>query len=427
MNETEKTQNETMTQSQWIEYLTEEFHKMQLPVYPLEVCSDGIMIDFCYGARVYIPPNAPSKQYLVDVVDLDNDVKIYSGVLDAGDYYISEKRYYINYGIQLSEYPSGKAVVQKKFNAENRNVVIKLPITTLGDTLAWFRSVDCFQQKHKCKLFVCIAEYIKPLLAPMYPEIDFITQEIIPTCYPYGCYTLAIFHDDEEHRNSPVDYRQVPLHHYPAYVLGVPTSDEPPEIDFPYEDREIPEPYVVIATQASGGCKLWNHPLGWDKVVAFLKQSGYRVIDIDLEAIHGQTIHWNKIPREAEDFTGNHPLTQRANLIYHADFFIGLGSGLSWLSWCVGKPTVLISGFSESWGEFPTPYRVINRNVCHGCFNDPRHRFDHHDYLWCPKHQGTPRHWECSRGITASPVIAAIQRIPEFINHIKNKENGDGQ
>jgi hypothetical protein len=28
-----------------------------------------------------------------------------------------------------------------------------------------------------------------------------------------------------------------------------------------------------------------------------------------------------------------------ANILYHADLFIGLGSGLSWLNWAIGKHT----------------------------------------------------------------------------------------
>ena len=168
---------------------------------------------------------------------------------------------------------------------------------------------------------------------------------------------------------------------------------------------------------------MWNNPLGWDEVVKLLKAVGYRVIDIDRDYAVGAGIYWNKIPRNAEDFTGNAPLADRAALISGADFFIGLGSGLSWLAWCCNVPIVLISGFSESWGEMPTPYRVINRNVCHGCFNDVRYRFNSEDYLWCPNHKGTLRHWECSRAITAKSVVEKIKKIPKFQERLGIKEN----
>ena len=61
-----------------------------------------------------------------------------------------------------------------------------------------------------------------------------------------------------------------------------------------------------------------------------------------------------------------------------------------------------------------TPYRVINYHTCNSCWNDPHHRFDHKDFLWCPRHKGTPRQFECTRLITVDQVKAAIQKIPGF-------------
>jgi autotransporter strand-loop-strand O-heptosyltransferase len=98
----------------------------------------------------------------------------------------------------------------------------------------------------------------------------------------------------------------------------------------------------------------------------------------------------------------------------HADFFIGLSSGLSWLAWAAGCTVVLISGFTHPSNEFATPYRVINWHACNSCWNDPRIRFDHKDFLWCPRHAGTPRQFECTRLITASQVTQVIERIPGF-------------
>jgi hypothetical protein len=41
-------------------------------------------------------------------------------------------------------------------------------------------------------------------------------------------------------------------------------------------------------------------------------------------------------------------------------------------------------------------------------------RFDHKDYLWCPRHKDTPRQFECTRLITAEQVKDVIRRIPGF-------------
>jgi hypothetical protein len=43
-----------------------------------------------------------------------------------------------------------------------------------------------------------------------------------------------------------------------------------------------------------------------------------------------------------------------------------------------------------------------------------RERFDHKDFLWCPRHAGTPRQFECTRLITAEQVKRVIQTIPGF-------------
>ena len=114
--------------------------------------------------------------------------------------------------------------------------------------------------------------------------------------------------------------------------------------------------------------------------------------------------------------------SERAELIANAEFFIGLGSGLSWLAWCCRKPVVLISGFSLPEAEFYTPYRIINFNVCHGCYSDTRYQFDHREYDWCPKHRNTPRHYECTRCIGAEEVIRRIRTIPEFQKHQKKEK-----
>ncbi len=98
---------------------------------------------------------------------------------------------------------------------------------------------------------------------------------------------------------------------------------------------------------------------------------------------------------------------ERINLLAYADFFIGLGSGLSWLAHACGIPVVLISGFSLPIAEFDTPYRIYNQYVCHGCYNDLKVRWKD----GCPYHLGTDREFECSKAITPLQVVQAIERL----------------
>jgi len=57
---------------------------------------------------------------------------------------------------------------------------------------------------------------------------------------------------------------------------------------------------------------------------------------------------------------------------------------------------------------------VINYHTCNSCWNDPAHRFDHKDFLWCPRHKDTPRQFECTRLITVEHVKSVIKTIPGF-------------
>jgi len=173
--------------------------------------------------------------------------------------------------------------------------------------------------------------------------------------------------------------------------------------------------------QSSMQSKNWTNPDGWRAVVAFLKDRGYRVICIDKSQVHGTGIVWNHIPHGVEDETGDRPLTERARWLRHAAAFVGLSSGLSWLAWAAGTPVVLVSGFTHPNNEFSTPYRVINWHACNSCWNDVRLRFDHKDFLWCPRHAGTPRQFECTRLITAAQVIGTLKRIPGIAEQAKGR------
>jgi autotransporter strand-loop-strand O-heptosyltransferase len=109
------------------------------------------------------------------------------------------------------------------------------------------------------------------------------------------------------------------------------------------------------------------------------------------------------------DRTGDLPLEDRISDLLGCEFFIGIGSGLSWLAWALNTPVVMISGFSQPFFEFSdNTLRIINTNVCHGCFNNPDHKFDKGDWWWCPEHKNTSRHFECTKTITPKEVLRQI-------------------
>jgi autotransporter strand-loop-strand O-heptosyltransferase len=369
---------------------------------------NGIRFDFNMGARIVLPARTDGE-WLVRLSDLDTGNVIFES-RNKGAFVASSKRFYVRFRLEV--FDEDELIFEHDHDCRDRNVLIQFPVGTLGDTLAWFPYAPRFLEKHGCNLTCALSGLIIPLLKEKYPDITFVTHEemverkLVDTFY--STYSMGLFFDDTDHIWQPTDFRLVGLHRTAGYILGVDPAEAPPHISLSEPDRPIAEPYVCIAVQSSSGCKMWNNPNGWHEVVAHLKQRGYRVICIDQKLVHGSGLLFTHIPHGAEDETGDRPLTERARWLKHADAFVGLSSGLAWLAWAAGTPVVLVSGFTHPTNEFTTPFRVINWHTCNSCWNDPALRFKHDDFMWCPRHKDTPRHFECTKLITGAHVNAHI-------------------
>ncbi len=383
---------------------------------PTQLGPQDIRFDYNFGARVVLPTRTAGK-WRLRLHDLDTGNTLFQ-TENQGAFVSSAKRYYVRIGIEVSEVDDAGAVTEvlsHAYDAGDREVLIQFPAGTIGDTVGWLPYAVKFQQAHRCRLTCAMADRLIPLFADAYPEITFTALDAVDPTRFYATYRMGLFFDDKECVNQPCDFRFVGLHRTAGYILGVDPTEMPPRLAVADDSRPIAEPYVCIAVQASTYSKCWINPTGWHEVVRFLKDAGYRVVCIDQKPVHGTGIVWNHIPHGVEDETGDRPLTERVRWLKHAAFFVGLSSGLSWLAWASGTPVVLVSGFTHPTNEFATPYRVINYHACNSCWNDPAVRFNHHDYLWCPRHANTPRQFECTRLITAAQVTQAIERIPAYL------------
>jgi autotransporter strand-loop-strand O-heptosyltransferase len=376
---------------------------------PTQVGPDGLRFDFNAGVRVALPDGG--GPWRIRLSDLNTGNILYETTLQSGRV-ASAKQYHLRARIQVMA--SDRVVLAHDYDCRNREVLIQLPVGTLGDSLGWFPYAVKFQHAHGCRLSVTLADWLIPLFRDAYPEITFLTREQVDPRKYYATYNLGLFFDDEARTHQPCDFRLVGLHRTAGYILGVDPAEEPPRIVPEPGGRPVAEPYVCIAVQSTTQAKYWNNPHGWRDVIQFLKEAGYRVVCIDRSAANGHGLIWNHLPNGVQDETGNRPLPERARWLVHADFFVGLSSGLAWLAWAAGIPVVMISGFTHPTNEFATPYRVVNYHTCNSCWNDPRVRFDHKDFLWCPRHKDTPRQFECTRLITAQQVKDTIHRIPGF-------------
>ncbi|EOC1347574.1 autotransporter strand-loop-strand O-heptosyltransferase [Cronobacter turicensis] len=379
------------------------------PEIPTQQGPEGILYDFNDGARLLLP----AGDWRVEISDDETGNILFAGDIAEG-WVISTKKYYVPFRLQVWKKGQSEPLFDHALNMRDKPVLISFPTGTLGDLVGWVPYAERFRQTYGCQVECTMAQPIIDLFAPVYPELQFYAPENWASQRthrepPYATWRVGLFFQGDLDK-QPFDFRAVGLHRTAGHILGVDPSEIIPDLRV-NSPRQIAEPYVCIATQSTSQAKFWNNGSGWHEVIDFLKAQGYRVLCIDKERVVGRGYVWNKIPHGVEDFTGNLPLRDRVALLEHAEFFIGLGSGLSWLAWGCRIPVVLISGFSLPASEFYTPWRVINTHVCNGCWDDVRLNFDHQDYFWCPRHKGTDRQYECTRFITGKQVIGHLRRL----------------
>ena len=358
---------------------------------------EGLRLDFNFGLRLEIP----AGNWHVRVSDADSGCTIFEDDLSA-TVLQSVEAYYVRWQIDVAR--DGIFVFSHTFDASGQNVFFIFRSTMLGDALALFPYVREWQRVRGSRVSYFAPDNLQGLLQRLYPDIP-LYRRVPDNTYATYFLTAGI----NGPADLPTDGRLMPLWQAGRLLLDLPRPIMFSDVSsWPPPRREIMEPYVCISVQASVVRKGWLYPGGWERVTEYLKQLGYRVLCIDKERMAESEDGISKMPEQAEDFTGNHPLTARADLLYHADFFIGLGSGLAWLARTVGCPVIMISGFSYPWTEFPTPYRIFNRLVCNGCYNDIHSKFLSKG---CRYPRKSKRWMECSRTISPAMVIEAIDRL----------------
>ena len=233
-----------------------------------------------------------------------------------------------------------------------------------------------------------------------YPEIEFVDRGVVVPNIN-ALYRFGWFYDKDKEPQEP---NTIPLQKAATNILGLDFTEIRPKLSFTPGERPIDEKYITIGMSTTAGCKEWSNPNGWQTLINYLNDIGYKVAVIQKESFSGI--------ENVLDWTGDKPLHERMRQIYHSEFYIGLGSGLSWLAWAVNKHVVMISNFSEDGHEFTdNTTRITNPLVCNGCWNNPNFKFDKGDWYWCPVHKGTDRQFECHKSITPEMVINQIQHL----------------
>ncbi len=173
----------------------------------------------------------------------------------------------------------------------------------------------------------------------------------------------------------------------------------------PNKQRPIKSNYVCLGIHTTTQAKYWNYHNGWDIISKKLRKHDITPVAVDLYEVFGIEGSWNYLPDSSVKKVGLE-FDDVINYLQHCEFFIGVSSGLSWLAWSLGKKVILISGVTEENNEFSSNCkRVINKNVCHGCFNKSSlYKFDTGNWMWCPVNENKQQWFECTRTITPDDV-----------------------
>jgi autotransporter strand-loop-strand O-heptosyltransferase len=312
--------------------------------------------------------------------------------------------YFVEWKIVI--YENDKLWYESIYNASDKRVYIAFDSRALGDSLAWFPYVDEFRKKHNCK--VITSTFMNDMFIGQYPDIEFVTPGSSVTDL-YAMYSVGLFYNEDSTINglkNPNNFREQTMQKMCSDILGIEYTEIKPKVKQRNINIDNDLKQVCIGVFGTAQSKFWNNPTGWQDVVDWLNNRGYTV---------------KLLSKENDDYMGNRypngivkhpngPIELVMDEMKKSKAFIGIGSGLSWLSWALDVPTVLISGFSYDWAEMQECYRVTSpKGKCEGCFN--RLRLNAGDWNWCPDHKGTERQFECTKSITSEMVINELEKF----------------
>lgn len=358
--------------------------------------------NFIEGARIEVR-NTPNESYFVQFINKKNGEVLYQSTLYNFCWTMSTIQYHIDWLIRVVREKTGE-VFEFTNNYEGKRVFISFESSSLGDTISWIPYVEEFRKKHNCQV-IC-STFWNHLFESEYPEIEFSSRgSVVPNIF--ACYRIGWFYKGEEpdYWKVPNHFRFQPMQKTASDVLGLEYREIKPKIKINPDIHK--ENIVTIAIHGTAQSKYWNRQGGWQEVVDFIKSKGYRVILISKE---GNGYMGNYHPEGIEQLPAG-AIEGVIEILQRSKLFIGIGSGLSWVSWATGCKTAIISGFSYPYTE-PTEEVIRIKTplgYCTGCFNEER--LDAGDWNWCPMYKGTDREFECSKSITSEIVINRIKNI----------------
>ena len=348
-----------------------------------------IIVTYLDGPRVEVLGDN-KQEYFIEFIDGSTDKVIHSETITNNMWVASGKKYYIPWIIKIN------GEIYDKFDLTGKSVIISLESKALGDTISWAPYAVEFQKKHNCKVYLSTFknEFFENLES--YKDVEFMKPGESRDCY--AVYRIGWFRKDntwQDFNRHPNQPNLVPLQQAATDILGLDFKELNHGIDFKKEEHPIKKKYVAFGPNATAGCKEWDYN-NWVSLSKMIKELGYEVITLTQKPFHidGVINIWQE------------PLSEVANYLYHAEAFVGLGSGLSWFNWALGNHTFMVNGFARPEHEFTSNVtRIYNDNTCIFCWNDEVFVFEGGDWDWCPVYKGTKKQHICQRSITPLQVF----------------------
>ena len=340
--------------------------------------------------------------YSVEFINKKNNKVEYQLNLKSNHWARTSKKHYVEWLIRIKGVDNN-FYQEYEFDPSNKRVMICFESKSLGDSLAWIPYVEKFRIDNNCEV-IC-SSFNNDLFNDQYPNLTFVEPGAVVNNI-YALYRLGLFYDNKrkiDYSRHLTDPKKEPLMKVASDILGLKYEELKPLLPKLAKKKKK---LVSIAIHSTSQCKYWNNPTGWQEVVDFLKGKGYEV---------------RLLSREEDGYMGNkHPkgittqpkgtLKELIKVLQESEFFIGISSGLSWLSWASGTPTVIISGFTDVDLEpLNGVTRIINKNVCNSCWSN--YEFDPGNWNWCPVLERTDKQFECSKTITGDDVIKELNNL----------------
>lgn len=372
-----------------------------------------------------IGDSSDDRDFFVQFINLNTNNIEYSTTIKVN--FWSRLDNISNMNILIRVTSDNEIIFERRQDQKFNKVYILFGSKSLGDTVAWIPCVEEYRVLNNVEV-ILFTPY-NDLFDKVYTNIKF-TSISDPNQFndvdkkfriDYGPELYRIdnilasehwYSENKKYDNfvKYFDYRKHPLQSIAKIILGLPEGEVIPKINIPDESRKIKSKYVVVAMQSTSQLKYWNNPFGWERLFDFLGRNGYKIVLIDRYKSFGILGNFNQAPKSKYviDKTGNKPLSERIIDIKYADMVITISTGLAWVSWAVGTPVVMISGFTKPWLEFQSNIiRIHNPNVCNGCWNDSNITFNASDWMFCPRKQD----FICSKSIQPRDVIDQVKKL----------------